>query len=106
MSNLHPNDLKDEETSKEQSLEEEPNNAIIKLDLQIAIDSKSDNNESEKFVAFELIGFQFYANVIYIAYILEYSIIIYIEPPFAENPRNGKLFDYVRIIYIGKFNIF
>ncbi|KAA6403228.1 MAG: hypothetical protein EZS28_001243 [Streblomastix strix] len=41
------------------------------------------------------VGYQFNANVINIAFIFEYDIILYIEPPFSENPRNGKLLDYV-----------
>ncbi|KAA6399928.1 MAG: hypothetical protein EZS28_004545 [Streblomastix strix] len=28
----------------------------------------------------------------------EHDIVLYIEPPFSENPRNGKLLDYVRLL--------
>ncbi|KAA6356169.1 MAG: hypothetical protein EZS28_048304, partial [Streblomastix strix] len=54
MINPQPNDLEQGETSKEYSLDEEPSDAKIEIDLTVEINPKSNRNESENFDAFGL----------------------------------------------------
>ncbi|KAA6396223.1 MAG: putative Ubiquitin carboxyl-terminal hydrolase 12 [Streblomastix strix] len=54
MINPQPNDLEQGETSKEQSLDEEPSDAQIVQDLTVEINPQSNRNECENFDAFGL----------------------------------------------------